>query len=100
MAGIAARTVLRISGSLLLDVLILAAAGWMVFVSSLVERRCEFIRTWGGKGSDAGQFSEPSGIAIAGDEVSAADSRNGRMQVFDLDDHFGRMFGKPGDQTG
>lgn len=27
-----------------------------------------------------------------------ADSRNGRIQIFDLDGNFNRMFGKPGEK--
>lgn len=100
MARIAARTVSRMLGSLLFGLVVLATAGWMLFVPSAVEPSYEFVKAWGSKGSGPGEFSDPTGIAIAGDEVFVADSRNGRIQVFDLDGNFRRMFGKPGDQPG
>jgi DNA-binding beta-propeller fold protein YncE len=90
----------KILGGSLIGVVVLAAAGWMVFVPSAKEPPYEFVKAWGSKGSDPGQFSDPTGVAISGDEVFVADSRNGRIQVFDLDGNFKRMFGKPGDQPG
>ncbi len=43
---------------------------------------------------------DPTGIAIASNEVFVADSRNGRIQVFDLYGHFKRQLGKPGKMPG
>ncbi|MCO5214924.1 MAG: TIGR03663 family protein [Thermomicrobiales bacterium] len=42
-----------------------------------------FVKSFGGYGSDDGQFIEPTGIAIAPDgSIWVADSGNGRLQVF------------------
>jgi len=55
------------------------------------------VKTWGGKGENPGQFNEPTGIAIAGNEVFVSDSRNMRIQVFDLAGNFKRLFGENGE---
>jgi sugar lactone lactonase YvrE len=48
-----------------------------------------FLRTWGTKGSGAGQFAEPHGLALDSRErVLVADRSNGRIEVFDRDGHF------------
>lgn len=39
--------------------------------------------TIGEHGDGPGQFDEPTGIAVRGDQVYVADARNGRIQVFD-----------------
>ena len=76
-------------------VLVLAVlAGWLAFVPGAKEPGYRFISGWGEKGTGPGQFNDPTGIAIAGDEVFVADSRNGRIQVFDLKGKFLRQFGK------
>ncbi len=94
------RAVLKFLGGILLGVLVLAAAGWIAFVPPAQEPPYEFIKTWGGKGSAPGQFNDPTGIAVAAGELFVADSRNGRIQVFDLYGNFRRQFGRPGDQVG
>lgn len=38
--------------------------------------------SWGGAGSAPGRFNDPNGIAVAGNHVYVADSRNHRIQVF------------------
>lgn len=48
----------------------------------------ERVDSWGGQGSDPGQFNDPNGIAVAGDRVYVADSRNHRIQVFTRDGAF------------
>jgi len=58
------------------------------------------VNTWGGKGGNPGQFNEPTGIALAGNEVFVSDSRNTRIQVFDLDGNFKRLFGEKGGAAG
>ncbi len=40
------------------------------------------VGSWGGQGAAPGQFDDPNGIAVAGDRVFVADSRNNRIQVF------------------
>lgn len=50
------------------------------------DRNGHFIRSWGSRGSDPGQFNGISGIAIdAKDNVYVADAGNKRIQVFDAD---------------
>ena len=81
-------------------VIVLAGVGWLAFVPFAKEPGYVFVTSWGGKGSAPGQFNDPTGIAVAGGEVFVADSRNGRIQVFDLDGTFKRQFGKPGENPG
>ena len=43
----------------------------------------EFLRTWGSRGNEDGQFRWPSGLAICGDgNVYVSDDANHRIQVF------------------
>lgn len=85
---------------LIVGIVILLAAGWLAFVPSAQEPGYEFVKAWGGKGDGPGKFNDPTGIAVADGEVFVADSRNGRIQVFDLDGNFQRQFGHPGDAPG
>lgn len=48
----------------------------------------EMVDSWGGQGSAPGKFSDPNGIAVAGERVYVADSRNHRIQVFTRDGAF------------
>lgn len=52
-----------------------------------------FVAAWGMSGSEPGQFREPTGVAVAGDEVFVSDAGNNRVQVFDRDGRFLREFG-------
>ena len=94
------RTILRIAGGAGAVLVALAVAGWLAFVPFAKEPGYEFVRAWGEAGDGPGQFSDPTGIAIAGGEVFVADARNGRIQVFDRDGNFKRQFGKPGEESG
>jgi len=94
------RKILKIVAGLVAVVIVLAGIGWVAFVPSAREPGYVFVKAWGEKGSGPGQFSDPTGIAVAGNEVFVADSRNGRIQVFDLDGRFKRAFGKPGKGRG
>lgn len=85
-----------IAGILLLSV----AIGWLIFVPGRKEPPYRLIASWGEEGSAPGQFRDPTGIAVAGDEVFVADARNGRIQVFDRNGRFKRAFGKPGEAPG
>ncbi|NOX93294.1 MAG: 6-bladed beta-propeller [Gammaproteobacteria bacterium] len=78
---------------LLFTVLVLIAITWFVWMPSAQEPAYVLEKTWGGKGSAAGQFNEPTGIAVQGNEVFVSDSRNHRIQVFDLDGTALRQFG-------
>ena len=52
-----------------------------------------FLRAWGSKGSDDGQFDDPRGIAIDGlGRVSVVDRGNLRIQVFTTDGGFLRKW--------
>lgn len=53
----------------------------------------ELVSSWGGKGSAAGQFNDPTGMAVTDNEVFVADARNNRIQVFDNQGRFQRAFG-------
>jgi len=49
----------------------------------------KFLKWWGGKGSESGQFNTPHGIAIdAADRVYVADRNNRRIQIFSTDGAF------------
>lgn len=60
--------------------------------------KAEYIRTWGGKGSEPGQMSCPHGIWIdsrSGEpEIVVADRANVRLQYFTLDGEFKRIVDK------
>lgn len=86
-------------GGFLLIALVLVG-GWFVFVPSAKEPAYQVVAAWGIKGSAPGTFDDPTGIAVAGNEVLVADSRNGRIQVFDLTGNFRRAFGRPGKAPG
>ena len=58
------------------------------------------VSTWGVKGSGPGEFHDPIGIAVTDLEVFVSDSRNSRIQVFDLDGNFKRQFSARGKETG
>ncbi len=94
------RTVLKVIGSVVLGIALLVAGAWLAFVPWAKEPGYEFVMAWGDKGGNAGQFNDPTGIAVAGIEVLVADARNGRVQVFDFDGNFKRQFGKAGDGLG
>ena len=63
------------------------------------DREGRFIKTWGGKGTAAGQFNVPHSIAIdARGLIYVVDRGNKRIQVFDADGAFIRewpLFGTP-----
>ena len=48
------------------------------------------------RGRRNGQFTYPRGVVQAGAELFVADAGNNRIQVFDLEGHFVRTFGKKG----
>jgi DNA-binding beta-propeller fold protein YncE len=50
---------------------------------------------WGHNGAGEGEFSDPTGITVAGDRVFVADVGNNRIQVFDLDGKFIRQLDTP-----
>lgn len=54
----------------------------------------------GREGSQQGEFSHPSGIAVIGNEVYVCDRNNSRIQVFDKHLSYIRSFGCHGNNTG
>ena len=94
------RRLLRITGGIIVVLVFLLGAGWLAFVPFAKEPAYEFVAAWGEKGTEPGQFHDPTGIAVAGNEVFVSDARNGRIQVFDHDGSFLREFGRPGEDPG
>lgn len=68
MPVIQARTILKLLGGIAVGVAVLAAAGWFAFVPFAQEPGYEFVKAWGGKGSEPGRFDDPTGIAVAWSE--------------------------------
>lgn len=61
----------------------------------------KLISSWGGHGTEVGQFSRPRGMAISNvNELFVADSCNHRIQVFDLDGRHLRTIGSHGSEVG
>ena len=71
-------TVVRIAGALVVFLAVLAVGGWLAFVPWAKEPGYAFVMAWGEPGDGPGQFNNPTGIAVAGDELFVADARNGR----------------------
>ena len=65
--------------------IILVSVSYFFWVPSPQETPYTLVKTWGTKGSAPGQFNEPTGITVKDNEVFVSDSRNHRIQVFDLD---------------
>ena len=92
------KTAFKIGRNTVITLAVVIVAGWLAFVPSAQEPPYQFVSAWGEKGGAPGQFNDPTGIAVAGSEVFVSDSRNGRIQVFDLDGRFKRQFGMPGNE--
>ena len=84
---------LKVLGAFAAAGAVLVVLGWLAFVPRTAGPGYAFVATWGSAGDGPGQFSDPTGIVVAGDEVFVSDSRNGRIQVFGLDGAFRRAFG-------
>jgi len=57
------------------------------------DKNGDWVKSWGTKGSGPGQFNTPHSIAIdREDNVYVGDRANRRIQVFDTDGNFKRMF--------
>lgn len=68
-----------VAGLVLLAPLLLTSCAWF---PGEQEPAYDMVASWGGQGSDPGRFSDPNGIAVSGERVYVADSRNHRIQVF------------------
>lgn len=78
---------------LFISTLLLLGVIYVVWMPSPQEPAYVLEKTWGEKGNAAGQFNEPTGVAIKGNEVFVSDGRNHRIQVFDLNGEAIRQFG-------
>lgn len=85
-------SIVKFAALLLLALIAALVVGWIVWVPSPTEPGYQFIAMWGSKGTAPGQFRDPTGIVVTESEVFVSDSRNGRIQVFDLDGGFKREF--------
>jgi 6-bladed beta-propeller len=57
------------------------------------DKNGDWVKSWGSKGTGPGQFRTPHAIAIdRNDNVYVGDRANRRIQVFDTDGNFKRMF--------
>ncbi len=72
---------------------------WQLFPPSQ-EPGYKFVQAWGKQGDGPGEFNEPIGISISGNEVFVSDAGHNRIQVFDLNGNFLRTFGNEGDKLG
>jgi DNA-binding beta-propeller fold protein YncE len=58
-----------------------------------ISKEGDWVKSWGTKGSGSGQFNLPHSIAIdLKDNIYVGDRSNHRIQVFDTDGNFKRMF--------
>jgi DNA-binding beta-propeller fold protein YncE len=58
-----------------------------------IDKNGDWVKSWGTKGSAQGQFNLPHSIAIdMEDNIYVGDRTNHRIQVFDTDGNFKRMF--------
>jgi len=58
-----------------------------------IDKNGDWVKSWGSKGTGPGQFIIPHSIAIdAQDNIYVGDRTNHRIQVFDTDGNFKRMF--------
>ena len=59
-----------------------------------------YVNQFGSPGSGDGQFNSPTGTAINDNHIFIADSRNNRVQIFDLAGNFQSKFGSLGPEGG
>ncbi|MEX0827524.1 MAG: NHL repeat-containing protein, partial [Haliea sp.] len=91
---------LRVFSGIIVALVIIFISVWAAFVPWAKEPGYVFVKTWGEKGTGPGQFHDPTGLAIASDEIFVADARNARIQVFDFGGNFKRQFGSKGKGPG
>ena len=58
------------------------------------------ISYWGEKGDGPGQFNQPSGMLVRGEELLVVDSRNNRVQIYGLNGDYVGHWGSKGDGEG
>ena len=59
-----------------------------------------YIMSWGSQGSEPGQFSNPSGIAVADGSIFVVDNKLNKVQKFDSEGNFVLAWGTPGNDNG
>ena len=59
--------------------IVLLVGGWLAFVTSAKEPGYRFVSAWGAQEMEPGQFHDPTGLAVADEDVFVADTRNGRF---------------------
>jgi DNA-binding beta-propeller fold protein YncE len=67
--------------------------GWTRIV--VMDPNGNTITQWGKKGHAAGEFDDPTGVAVGGDRVYVADLKNYRIQAFTLEGQFIRQWPVP-----
>lgn len=82
------RVLLRAAIIVVLLCLLVATLVWWLYIPGAREPGYHLVRSWGSTGSAAGQFKGTNGIAVHGDSIFVADSRNHRIQVFDRNGTF------------
>ena len=71
------------------------------FTVQVKPRQFKPVLSFGGKGSSAGMFDRPCGVAVnERNEIAVTDIRNQRVQIFSSDGTHLRSFGSKGDQEG
>ncbi len=85
----------RISWIIIGVVVALGIAIKLAWFPAPVGPNYHLVKTWGERGTAAGQFRNPIGIAYSGTRVYVADSLNHRIQVFDTNGHFIRQIAIP-----
>ncbi len=68
------------------------------FPATVMAAEYQQIHAWGSFGTGAGEFNEPTGVAVSESEVFVSDARNGRIQVFNHQGAFLREFGNSGEK--
>jgi len=94
------KTVFRATAWIVGVLVVAVVAAAVAFIPLAKEPAYRFVSSWGVKGSKPGQFNDPTGLALSGNELFVSDARNGRIQVFDLSGKFIRSFGSIGDKPG
>ena len=71
------------------------------FTVQVKPRKYKPVLSFGGKGSSAGMFDSPRGVAVnERNEIAVTDCDNNRVQIFSSDGTYLRSFGRMGDQEG
>lgn len=94
------RRIARIAVAIVLVLAVLTGAAALAFIPFGDGPDYRLVGSFGESGDGPGQFNDPTGVAVTGDRVFVADSRNGRIQVFERDGTHLRAFGEPGEKPG